>query len=48
MTWRREERRDKSLAFMQATSWARMHMQWWAQIASIVRRNRKEKLFIDK
>jgi len=44
----RREERDDSFALMQAPSWARMHMQWWTQIASVVRGNRKEKNFIDK
>ena len=45
----RKNERDDRLALMQALSWAQSHMQWWAKIASVVRRNRKEKrFFIDK
>jgi hypothetical protein len=40
----REEKREESLALMQATSWVRNHRHMWAQTKVYVKRNMKEKV----
>jgi hypothetical protein len=38
----KRKKREESLTLIQATSWTREPMQWWAQIELLMRRIRKE------